>query len=211
MNKYKVVFLDWNGTLSKSKFWGHLQDNDTSTFKQTEDTLFGKLRDILKPWMRGEYSSEDICKKVAEETGMKYEKIFSEFVKGCELMELSDPEIPELLHLIKKTGVKIVIATDNMDSFDRWTYPSIQKKYALPIDEILDSSKSRVMKKDMRDGISLFFSDYLKKNNLSYDQCILIDDSPDENDVLSRTGLNYRQIHSTEDLIEILKSLSKSN
>jgi len=203
--------LDWNGTLSKSKFWGHLEYEDDSFFRQTEDALFGKLREMLKPWMRGEYKSEDICKKVAEETGVDYKKIFSEFIKGCEIMELSDPEIPKLLHSIKKTGVKIVIATDNMDSFDRWTYPAIQKKHNLPIDEILDSSKLRVMKKDMQNGISLFFDDYLKKNNLSCNQCILIDDSPDENGTLSQIGLNYRQIYSTEDLIVALRDLSGNN
>lgn len=24
--RYKTVFIDWNGTLSDSKFWGHLED-----------------------------------------------------------------------------------------------------------------------------------------------------------------------------------------
>lgn len=53
MNNYKVVFLDWNGTLSKSKFWGHLQSSnkkeDRILFNKIDDALFGQLRELLKP------------------------------------------------------------------------------------------------------------------------------------------------------------------
>lgn len=207
INKYKTIFLDWNGTLSKSKFWGQLGNGDETEramFAQIEEALFGQMRELLKPWMRGEYTSEDICRKIADGTGLAYEVIFAEFVKSCELMELSDGKIPDLLKNLKETGAKIVIATDNMDSFTRWTYPSLQKRYGDLFYGFLNSADISAMKEDMGGETSLFFDKYIKENNLSCKDSVLIDNSPDKNGVFKKIGLEYIQVPTTEDFLNVL-------
>ena len=210
-NKYKVIFLDWSGTLSKSKFWGHLQssnDRDLSLFNKMEEALFSQSKELLNPWMRGEYRSEDICEVVAEKTGVAYKLVFDEFVKGCKLMEICSLEVPKLLQSIKETGAMIVIATDNMDSFKRWTWPMLQEKYTNLFDGVLSSSELKVMKEDTTNDANLFFDKYLKDNGLSYRECLLIDDSPDKKGIFSQIGLDYIQVLTTEKFIASLKKLT---
>lgn len=215
MNNYKIVFLDWNGTLSKSKFWGHLQSSnkkeDKILFDEIENTLFGQFRELLKPWMRGEYKSEDVCRKIADFLNFSYELIYREFVKSCELMEFCDFEIPAFINLIKKTGSSVVVATDNMDSFLRWTYPALQKKYGDIFDDVLSSSQIGAMKEDMDGDINMFFDNYLKNKNLQYNNCVLIDDSLDKNGVFSKIGMDYIQVPTTEDFIFSLRKLIKAS
>ncbi len=214
MNKYKTVFLDWNKTLSQSKFWGHLQDSDSengSLFKQVEEVLFGQTREVVNPWMRGEYQSEDICQIIADKSKLDYETVFTEFVRSCELMTLSSPEIPRLIEQIKATGATVVIATDNMDSFSRWTWPKLQMDHQGLFDGLLCSYELRALKEDLsEEGVSLFFDQYHQDKNLTYGESVLIDDSPDRRGVFSQIGLDYLQVPTEEEFIASLKRLTNN-
>lgn len=211
MNDYKFIFLDWNGTLSKSKFWGHLQKSEEGIllFNKIENVLFGQLKELLKPWMRGECKSEDICKKISELVNLPFDFIFSEFIKGCKNMEICNEEILNLIYLIKKSGSKVIIATDNMDSFTRWTYPAIQEKHNAVFDDILNSFELKALKEDVNNGVNMFFDDYIKNKKLQYCDCVLIDDSPDKNGIFSKIGMEYIQVPTTEEFIFSLRKLTK--
>lgn len=204
--KYKVVFIDWNGTLSGSKFWGHLEYTNNDLFRKIEDTLFGSLRGLLKPWMKGELKSEDVIRSISDQANIPYTTIFDEFLYSCQHMELVSNEIPLLVREFQKRGSKVVIATDNMDSFTRWTARHMDL-YTL-YDDILSSNSLHGMKKDVnKDGNSIFFSDYIKRENLKPGDSVLIDDSADDIETIKNFGIDYIQIEPVVGLIPALKKI----
>ena len=209
IDKPKIIFIDWSGTLSRSKFWGHSENSNSQLFKQIEDNLFGKNTNLIKPWMRGVLASEDIVKKICDETSLEYKTVFNEFVKGCELMEFVDPEVPNLITKLRKKGIKVYIASNNMDSFDRWTIPAMKLNNIF--DGIINSFPIKVLKHDFTDdGISLFFDTVLKKEKVKPHQTVLIDDSEDKENKLTNFGIDYRRISDKRTLIDELNMLLSS-
>ena len=161
---YKTIFIDWNGTISSSKFWWHLEQSkkseDNKVFARIEKSLFGNLRETIKPWMLGELQSEDVIDKVAKDSKLEYDKVLKEFIKSCASMEIVSKDVLKLVSKIRKKGTKVVIATDNMDSFTRWTYPGL--KLFNHFDGYLNSHYLHAMKGHKDDkGKSLFFRKYL--------------------------------------------------
>jgi len=198
MKKYKVVFLDWNGTLSTSKFWGHLEksskEKDKKLFELIDKTLFGELRHLIKPWMRGETTSENVVKEVSEKSGIEYKIVFNEFVRGCEQMEYVTENCLKKIELIKNNGTKVVIATDNMDSFIRWTVPAM--KLDKIFDDILDSFSLKTLKNDFeKSGKSIFFDEFVKNNKIDKGESIIIDDSEDKEGKIQAYGIDYLRIN----------------
>jgi len=190
---YKVVFLDWNGTLSGSKFWGHLEKTDPELFLNIESVLFGQLRSLIKPWMKGEIESEYVIRMIADRAKLNYSQIFDEFIYSCINMEYVSNDIPKIVKKLQKKGAKVVVATDNMDSFNRWTLRYMDKCNIF--DDVLNSHYQRGMKKDTdKKGNSIFFSDYIKKNKLKPGESILIDDSSDDIEIIEGFGIKYVHI-----------------
>jgi FMN phosphatase YigB (HAD superfamily) len=200
---YKVVFLDWNGTLSGSKFWGHLEKTDPKLFTNIENTLFGQLRNLIKPWMKGEIESEYVVRMIADRGNLSYSKIFDEFIHSCMNMEYVSKDVPLLVKKLQKKGAKVVVATDNMDSFNRWTRRYMNQCDIF--DDYLNSHYQRGMKKDTdREGNSIFFSDYIKKNKIKPGESILIDDSSDDIDTVKGFGIEYMHIKPVKGFIPAL-------
>lgn len=196
------MFIDWSGTLSKSKFWGHLEKSsreDQELFNLVEENLFKTNISLLKPWMKAEITSEDINKKIAEEINVDFERVHKEFIKGCELMEFVTPQIPNLIKRLRETGVKVFIASNNMDSFDRWTIPAMKLKELF--DGIINSFTIKALKHDFDEsGKSLFFHDTLKMEGVKPHETVLIDDSEDKGNLLTNYGINYIRINEDDTL-----------
>src|SRR3989344_1051105 len=210
MKKYKVIFLDWNGTLSSSKFWGHLEDPKhpkNHIFLAIEKSLFGNFRHLISPWMRGEKTSEEMVKLISDDAGLNYDLAFKEFVKGCKKMKFVSNKVPKIVHEYRKHGIKMVIATDNMDSFSRWTVPAL--KLDKMFDDILDSSSLKKLKNDFEpDGSNFFFTNYLKKNGIKPDESIIIDDSDDKEGKIQKYGIDYLKIESHTGLMPAFDKLA---
>ena len=206
----KVIFLDWNKTLSYSLFWGHLSDSSHSNNYIVDpviDWLFNKNQKIIDDWMRGKYSAEEICTMISNETKIDYKIIFDELVASCQNMEFCDPTITSLLHSIKLKGIKVVVATDNMDTFRRFTVPSL--KLESLFDDLLISSEIGAMKGDYDGNNSAFFQTYMEKNGLSFSETILLDDCANKMDICRSIGLPYININSPEQIVEVLQEFAK--
>lgn len=211
MKKYKVVFIDWNGTLSTSKFWGHLENKDKELFYKIEQTLFGELKSLIKPWMKGEITTEEIIKKISIQVNLDYQTIFDEFVKSCQTMSFVDNKCLKLIEQIRRNGIKVMIATDNMDSFLRWTVPTL--KLDSIFDHILDSSTIKSLKNDFdKSNNSLFFDCFIKANKIGKGESVLIDDSVDKDGKIQSYGIDYFRIEAglglTPALEQILSDMS---
>lgn len=202
----KVIFIDWNKTLSNSRFWEQLEDVNHKHHNHhlgIIDSLFVENKNLITPWMQGKLTAEDICNAIAENTGIDAEIIFDELVESAKNMTFVSEEIPELINSIRAKGIKVVIATDNMDTFNRFTVKSMDLENLF--DDILNSYALKAMKGDFENNKSLFFDDFIKRNNLSYAKTVLLDDSTSNSDPLTSLGMKTIQITSPKNLIYNLK------
>jgi FMN phosphatase YigB (HAD superfamily) len=206
MNNLKIVFIDWNNTLSKSKFWEHLKlssTKDLKLFKKLEKSLFINNSHLLKPWMRGDLVTDDVVKIISKNTKIDIDYVFNHFIKSCKEMVFISKEIPELIKKIQHKSIKVYIATDNMDSFNKWTIPEM--KLADLFDGIINSFDRKALKTDFdENGKNSFFKDVLKTEKINPKNAVLIDDSEDKNGNLSSFGIIYKRIDKNFTLKDIL-------
>lgn len=196
----KVVFIDWNKTLSYSLFWEHLQDKNHPNHQYLpaiEKWLFVDNRNIINPWMRGKFSAEDIVSKMSQDTGIDSSMILSELRRSCEEMCYSIDDLEDVVGQLQASGIKVIIATDNMDTFSRFTVPAMHLDTVF--DGILSSYDTGYLKDDDHpDDSILFFDEYLAKHGWSYADVILLDDSPDKSSKYKRLGFERVLIDSPE-------------
>jgi len=208
----KVVFIDWNKTLSYDLFWGHLQDSshpNHTHLRSIEKWLFADNREKINPWMRGEMSVNDIVTQMSRDTGIDETIIIDELRTSCENMSFSVEGIQSLLDGIQNNGIKVVIATDNMDTFSLYTVPALHLDEMF--DAILNSHNMGHLKDDEYplDRIP-FFDDYLVANGWEYSDAVLLDDSPDKDGKYARLGFERILIDSPEALRRSLERFARA-
>lgn len=202
----KAIFIDWNKTLSNSLFWEHLQDTNHPNNKHLEaieKSMFQNNRHLINSWMRGEHTFEDVTKILSEDSGVNQEIILNELAESCRQMKYVSEEIPELINKIKDKGIKVVIATDNMDTFERFTIPAMKLEELF--DDFLISHSLKLLKGDLQENSIPFFDEYLNKHNLTYQDTVLLDDCIDDTGTYDKLGLQIIQITSPEKLVDVLK------
>jgi FMN phosphatase YigB (HAD superfamily) len=202
----QVVFIDWHLTLSKSVFWEHLAAADSERYELLRKSLFMTLRQHHAAWMRGAWTSEQIMTLVSHDTQLDFDFVFAEFVRSCQSMQFIDPTVPSLVAELRRRGLRVIIATDNMDSFSRFTAPAM----GLPglFDDILNSFDLKALKEDFdAGGRSLFFDHYLLAHGLAPERCVLIDDSRARPEMAERMSMGYRLVTTETPLVRHLCTL----
>lgn len=202
----KVIFLDWNKTLSYSRFWSQLanQNHPYNRYRGLiTQWVFEKNIDLVNNWMRGKFTSEDVCKKIEEIAGIDSKIIFEALAESCANMELCSPEIPDLISRIKAKGIKTIIATDNMDTFRKFTIEGMGLDKIF--DDFLVSYDLKLFKYDVDGDKIPFFDDFLKRNGLKYSEVILIDDSDDPTGVYKKVGFKIDLIKNPDELLDKLR------
>ncbi len=211
MNKYKVLFIDWHNTLSTSMFWEHLQD-----VKHPHHDLFRLLQPlppeihgtVFTSWMKGSVTSEEVIHAMAQILDLDYNLIFQEFIFSCQRMHFVSEEIVSLVSSFRARGSKVVIATNNTDSFSRWTVQGMKLNEIF--DSIINSSDVKALKWEVDEkGNSLFFADFLHSHQIQPGESILIDDNDTE---MARTrtqsfGIEYKRIEPKTGLVPELKKI----
>jgi hypothetical protein len=209
---YKIVFIDWYATLSHSIFWGHWRQEGhvySSHLPKIQSLWLNELAPVLVPWMRGELTAEEFVALVAPHIPIDHDTLLSEFIFSCRNMRLVSERIPSLVRQLQQQGCKVVVATDNMDCFSRWTVPALGLN--LLFDDILNSHSLRCIKEDLdNNGHSMFFSSYLMQHNVAAEDCVLIDDSNQLGAIVSQMGMPYRHITQRDGLVVELEDLLTS-
>ena len=210
--KKKVIFIDWNRTLSYSLFWEHLKNGDHVNSRHhgaIVKWLFVDNKDIIKTWMLGIESVDNIINKMSHTIGVDEKLILHELVESCNNMVLCSADIEPLVRQLQRHGALIVIATDNMDTFREYTVPAL--KLDELFDDILISSELGKLKDDVlpNDKI-LFFDEYLTKNGLTYQDSVLLDDSPDSSGKYSTLGFERILIDSPAKLVSTLEDMASA-
>ncbi len=206
--KPAVVFLDWDGTLCGSKFWGHWSDDASYSRANLliQRHFFRAAPEIITEWMRGEWDIEKVIAEIAHRTGLATKDLRIGLQESCERMELfSDSILPTIANL-RKNNIKVVIATDNMDTFIRWTVPALNLESHF--DGILDSYSLKALKRDKdAAGQSKFFTQYLAKNHITPMSTVLVDDG-EHNMVVRDFGMQYIQVTPRSSALDILLSFN---
>lgn len=204
MKQYSTIFLDWHNTLSYSKFWGqweginHQQKNNL--FSKVVLALFSLPQETINNWMRGQYTTEQIIASVAKSTHLPYQFLLREFIQSCEKLEYSSPEIPRLIKQLRTTGKRVIIATDNMDCFTRWTIPALQLD--THFDDILNSYERKALKADIDgNGESLFFQNYNTRGSL------LLDDRLEVGTIVKKSNIDFLHVTQENNLEKHLQEL----
>jgi len=206
----KIIFLDWNKTLSYSRFWQHWESgtNEYNSYsKPIIESLFNDNNEMIIDWMKAKYNSNQICDFLSRKVGLSSHIILKELEYSCKNMVLCDPQIPDLISKLRESGSKVYVATDNMDTFRKFTIPSMSLGQLF--DDFLISYELKASKIDTIDvdKKSAFFHEFMYQNDFDYHDCILLDDCADKSDLYKLWGLETININSPVHLVDSLKSL----
>ncbi len=206
--KYKTIFFDWHNTLSTLLFWDQWKNPEHPRHEwhaSLSRYLLGENMSAVMKWMRGKLSAEEISSMLADALGYSREAIFQDLKESCESMRLVSDEILPLVRKLRESGMKCVIATDNMDTFTRFTVPAL--RLSEHFDGVLNSFETGMLKFDTEGGAIPFFDEYLEKNNLRYKDVVLIDDCMDTSGTYEKRGFDILQVFNPDDFVGKLKQL----
>jgi FMN phosphatase YigB (HAD superfamily) len=200
----RVVFVDWYRTLSTSLFWQQTPGCRLSAADsaRAESYVFSRA-ELLRQWMVGAVAAETVCTLAAGSLGLPAADLLADLEHNCRGMEFDDPASVDALQAIREQGIKVVLATDNMDTFYRWTVPAL--RLGGMFDAILDSASLGVLKKDLVDGHSPFFGPWLSDQRVAPAEAVLVDDSPPES--AAAIGLETRLVQNPGKLASVLTQL----
>lgn len=203
MNNIKTIFLDWNGTICNNVFWEQLNSENTKElFDKITKSLFVNNGRLINPWMKNEINMNDIINIVCDETKINKRFLKEQLIYSSINMNFINLEIPNIIKLIQEKGIKVVLASDNMDIF-RYTITNL--KLDLLFDDILLSNEIGFLKTEWNGNNSLFFENYIKRKELNANECILIDDSKDLINMCQDIGMQNIKINDCKNTINELK------
>lgn len=152
-NQYKTIFFDWNKTLSSSLFWSQLANPKHERHdwhKNIVNFIFIENKHLIDNWMRADINEDYIANLISDKFGYSKSVILKDLAESCENMELVSGEVLGLIDEIRKKGIECVIATDNMDTFMKYTKPAMKlEKY---FDDFLVSFDKKILKFDVKEN-----------------------------------------------------------
>ena len=207
---YEAVFIDWDGTLSNSRFWERWRDDPTmqSRYAKIQSALFESAtgKHMVKDWMTGSRTSSRILSQLSKDTGIDYVELEDELIYSAEHMRFIDEGALASIQRLRDAGKHVVLATDNMDIFDKWTVPALNLNDHF--DDILNSYTLQKLKKDVHPVYirSEFFYRYLEKMSIRKEDSVIIDDSIDVG-ILESIGMNFMHVTDERPLTYHLDAL----
>lgn len=159
---------------------------------------------MIHAWMRGQYTSEQIAEWLAPKLKLDQQLICRELERSCQAMKLLDQAILDFAFMFRETDTLVAIATDNMDTFTRWTVAALE--LAPAFDAIINSADIGYLKTDVgRDGSLPFFANYLAEHDLQPSDCVLIDDGERLGPLARSAGFGYRLVTPHRTVIDHLQ------
>lgn len=194
-----VLFLDWDGTLSRARFWSAV---DGALYGNIQRLLFQDNRPLVAEWMRGGRSSEEVCAWLADRTGAGAAELFKALAAGCAAMTVTE-EAAGAIGSIRAT-TRVILVTDNMDCFSRFTLANSQVKGLF--DEVVNSAAVGRLKND--DG-GWSFLEAASRNGAAVKDCRLIDDSAGTCALLTELGGRAWKTGGVEETTILLRKFAE--
>lgn len=150
--------------------------------------------------MRGKYSSEEINELIAQRTGLGFGVLWHAFTRDCKSMRISSDLIAEITALRKVW--RVILTTDNMDCFDRFTVPALSLETAF--DGIANSFNEGCLKTDSNG--ETFISHLAGEIT----EAVLVDDSKTTCEFFRKLGGTAYHVTNKTPAIRHLKNLQAS-
>jgi len=77
----QILFIDWHGTLSESKYWQNIFFNERSITSEIDKILFSENKDLIQQWMRGHHTAEEVNSYLSKELGIEESRLREQFLK----------------------------------------------------------------------------------------------------------------------------------
>jgi AraC-like DNA-binding protein len=197
-----VVFVDWNGVLSRDPFWVSILARDRHPARSRllkEATRLFRDGELIDRWMRGEITSREIVDGMDFGTEDRYGRRYFErqLFKDCARMEVNRGLLALLAEISDRAF--IVVATDNMDCFYEQLLLLRSKRrnargdgesttlarVARHFDDVLCSSALRALKSERP---AEFFGRWLNFHQLTFARALLLDDNNTNCDAFRKMG-----------------------
>lgn len=120
MKNIKTVLFDYDGVLSKGRFYTTPDPSLTNIGAYANERIFKSEDKLADKWMRGELTKKDINKIIAE--GLRIDQNIVDAVLNDSIALMGiDKNLLEYAQRFKAEGKKVGIVTNNMDIFDEVT------------------------------------------------------------------------------------------
>lgn len=181
-----TILFDFDGVLCHDRFYGEtVRTQHSEVHDWIQENIFGDNDKLVKDWMRGAMSAQDINRTVAKHTGIDYEELNKLFVDSIRNMQL-DERIIDVARELKQSGRALGIVTDNMDVFSEITVSN--HKLNELFDTIVNSADHGYLKKDENGKLFDIAMSAIGENDIR--NTLLIDDSADTIELYKKRGGN---------------------
>ena len=190
----KAVFVDWFGTLSESRFFEHWSAPNhprRKAFDSLQAWWFDAAsQPFLDEWLTGGRTCDHFVEAMSGLFVLSQAEVEAELMEGFRHWTLLEPETKPLLAALRQKGVRVVLATENVDACIRWAVPDLGLDDAF--DAVLSSHELRALKHQTDEsGRSRFFGDYLQAQRIGPGESVLIDDSAHLKTVVEAFGIRF--------------------
>lgn len=192
------LLIDFDGTLCFDYFWRSLA---TDSRKRVQKLLFQGYNSLVDDWMRGLKTAEDIAAHASESLDIEYEELWNCFETDCLTMHVEPDTLDHIRDM--QSRFQTILVTDNMDSFDRFTLPSLRlNEY---FNATVNSARWGVLKGDKAGGL---FAEVIAQYGLDVKTTHLIDNSEKNCRIFEELGGQSHLVHKREDIDTVLESIS---
>jgi FMN phosphatase YigB (HAD superfamily) len=201
-----VVFIDWFGTLSQTRFWESITESGrhplASQMRFLVERLFVDEKELVTDWMRGELDDSEILGQLRMNLPRGYRSDFLErrLLEDCRKSSV-DSGMSELVAELRQQAY-VVIASDNMDCFWR-SRPSVLNG-SVAVDDLIVSSQVGALKAE--DPAS-FFAPSLERFGMSFRDAVLIDDCAKTCAIFEARGGTAFYFRGVSTLVEEINAL----
>lgn len=168
---YSTILFDFDGVLCTDRFYkATLLPKYPEVYEWIKKNIFGN-NEIVEQWMRSEISSIGINKLISKNTNFPSSQLNALYEESVLKMGLVS-EVVKIAFLLKQSGLKIGIVTNNMDVFTRFTVPN--KRLDSVFDVVVNSADHGILKKEAGGKL---FDVALQKLGEKIENAVMIDDS----------------------------------
>ncbi|MGB3328970.1 MAG: HAD family hydrolase [Thermomicrobiales bacterium] len=206
-----LILLDWSQTLSISRFWEPWFTAEDAVRRDLAHRMAAALFDqpnaLLDRWCLGQRSAEQVVAEVAAAIGVDADLALLGLEESCRGMRFLSADLLPLVAALRARGQRIGIATDNMDTFGRWTVPALGLDRWF--DPILNSADMGAVKNGPLDraGRHPFFGGLL--DGLAPEtRVLLIDDSTSTAPMAEAIGITFCHVTPERDAAAWLREIA---
>jgi len=180
----RCIIFDFANTLCSEYYFAPLGAEFQAVVKEAIFTGKNKAR-WASPWCCGRLSSADVAEYLSGLTGVTPERILAGLDEGCANLRLN-PAIWRFAQAQRAQGRQTALVTVNMDVFTRIVLPA--QGFERVFDVVINSADYGTDDKNALCEIA-----FSRLDGCTFENCLLIDDSPTVIDAFqARGGMTYR-------------------